>query len=106
MRNSNTSLRSFILKLVVLIIVDAFAIQLAITLGTHIGAYLGIGVVIFTIAVNIVFLDERLYPWRWISPALAGMALLVVYPMGYSLSIAFTNRGEGHLLSKQQVVDR
>jgi ABC-type sugar transport system permease subunit len=106
MRPGTTSLRALIFKLVVLAIVDAFAVQLALTLGARIGPVLGIGIVVFTIIVNIVFLDERLYPWRWITPALAGMFLLVVYPMGYTLTIAFTNRGDGHLLSKQQVLER
>lgn len=33
------------------------------------------------------------------------MFLLVVYPIGYSVVVAFTNYGDGHLLSKQQVID-
>ena len=105
MRITYTSLKSLLFKLIVLAVIDAFALQLAVTLGTRISPVLGIGIGVFTFVVNIVFLDERLYPWRWVSPALAGMFLLVVYPMAYSLTIAFTNRGEGHLLNKQQVLD-
>ncbi len=106
MRIGYTSLRSLLFKLAVLAIVDAFALQLAITLGARISAVLGIGIGVVTLVINVVFLDERLYPWRWVSPAMAAMLLLVVYPMAYSLTIAFTNRGEGHILSKQQVLDR
>ncbi|MEP7287670.1 MAG: maltose ABC transporter permease MalF [Chloroflexota bacterium] len=103
-RFGQSSLRALFFKLAILAVVDAFAIQLSITLGTRIGAALGIAIAVFTIIVNIVFLDERLYPWRWISPALAGMFLLVVYPMAYSVTVAFTNRGDGHTLTKQQVL--
>lgn len=104
MRITYTSLRTLIFKIVVLAIVDVFALQLAITLGQRISPILGIGIGVFTIILNIVFMDDRLYPWRWVTPALAGMFLLVVYPMAYSVTIAFTNRGEGHVLSKEQVL--
>jgi len=94
------------LKFVVLAVVDIFAIQLALVLGTRISVFLGIGIAIFTILVNIAFLDDRLYAWRWVSPAMAGMFLLVVYPIGYTVSVAFTNQGDGHMLSKEQVLDQ
>ena len=76
------------------------------TLGARISILLGIGVGLFTIILNIVYLDDRLYPWRWISPAFAGMALLVFYPIGYSLVVAFSNYGTGHILSREQVIDQ
>jgi ABC-type sugar transport system permease subunit len=106
MRIGNASVRSVLFKIIVLSIVDVIAVQLAITLGTRISIVLGVGIAIFTFILNIVFLDDRLYPWRWISPALAGMFLLVVYPMAYSVTIAFTNRGTGHILTKQQALDQ
>ncbi len=106
MRPGNTSIKTFLFKIIVLSLVDVIAVQLVITLGTRISAVLGVGIAIFTFVLNIVFLDERLYPWRWVTPALAGMFLLVVYPMGYSITIAFTNRGTGHMLSKQQALEQ
>lgn len=99
------SVRSWILRIAFLVILDIFAVQLGVTLGTEISMVLGIGVGIFVILINAIFLIKSLYPWRWIAPALAGMFLLVIYPMGYSISIAFTNFGEGHLLNKEQVLD-
>lgn len=94
----------FLIQLALLVILDIFAIQFALTLGSKIGIILGLGIGIFILFFNAVFLINRLYPWRWIAPALAGMFLLVIYPMGYSLSISFTNYGDGHLLNKQQVI--
>ncbi|MBI1280305.1 MAG: maltose ABC transporter permease MalF [Anaerolineaceae bacterium] len=101
-----SSIRSLILRIVFLGILDVVVIQLALALGSRISPLLGIGIGIFTIVTNIVFLSERFYVWRWIVPALAGMFLLVVYPIGYSAVVAFTNYGDGHLLTKQQVVDQ
>jgi ABC-type sugar transport system permease subunit len=99
MRITYTSLRSLVFKLVVLAVVDAFALQLAITLGSRISVILGIGIGVFTVIANVVYLDERLYPWRWVTPALAGMFWLSMMAI---LTIAL-QCGEGHLLSKQQV---
>lgn len=95
-----------IIKIIGLGILDALGIQLAIALGREIGVPLGIGIALFILLVNIVFLRRDLFPWRWIVPALGGMMLLIVYPLGYSLSVAFTNYGDGHLLSKQQVINQ
>jgi ABC-type sugar transport system permease subunit len=104
MRKTSTSVESLILRLIILVIFDVLAVQFGIALGTHISLVLGIGVGIFIFIINAVFLINRLYPWRWIAPALAGMFLLVVYPMGYTVSVAFTNYGDGHLLTKDQVL--
>lgn len=97
-------LRKLILRLLFLGIFDALALQLAFALGREIGAPLGIGIAVYTVIVNIVFLRRDLFPWRWIVPALAGMFVLILYPIGYSLVVAFTNYGDGHLLSKEQVI--
>ncbi len=99
------STKGLIGKIIILGIVDVLIIQLALALGSQISPLLGIGIFVFTLIANIVFLSERLYPWRWIVPALAGMFLLVIYPIGYSVVVAFTNNGDGHILSKQQVID-
>ncbi len=100
------STRSLIIRIVLLGILDVIVIQVALALGSQISPLLGIGIAVFTVITNIVFLSERLYPWRWVVPALAGMFLLVVYPIGYSVVVAFTNYGDGHLLTKQQVIDQ
>jgi len=97
-------LRKFLLRLIFLGIFNAVALYLAFALGREIGAPLGIGIAVYAIIVNIVFLRRDLFPWRWIIPALGGMVLLILYPIGYSVVVAFTNYGDGHLLSKDQVI--
>lgn len=53
-----------------------------------------------TLLVNRIFLQEELYPLRWISPGLALLAVMVLYPILFTVYTAFTNYGDGHLLSK------
>lgn len=96
--------RKLLLRLLFLVLFDALALQLAVSLGQQIGAPLGIGIAIYTVIVNVVFLRRDLFPWRWILPALAGMLVLILYPIGYSMVVAFTNYGDGHLLTKEQVI--
>lgn len=100
------NIRNLIIRLVFLAIFDALALQLAFALGQKLGLLLGIGIAVYVVIVNIVFLRSELFPWRWILPALAGMVLLIVYPIGYSVAVAFTNYGDGHLLSKDQVIEQ
>ena len=42
---------------------------------------------------------------RWISPGLALMGLMVMYPVVYTVYVSLTNYGDGNLLTKQQVVN-
>src|SRR5215831_17422085 len=98
-------MRGLLLKLAALAVIDAFAILLALSVGSSIGLFVGIGVVLVTIVLNVVFLDERLYPWRWMAPGTALLILMVVYPLLYTVEIAFTNYGGSHLLSKDQALD-
>jgi ABC-type sugar transport system permease subunit len=100
------SIKWLIIKITLLGIFDAIALQLAVALGRGIGLPLGIGIGIFAVVLNIVFLRHDLFAWRWILPALGGMFLLIVYPIGYSLSVAFTNYGDGHLLTKELVISQ
>jgi ABC-type sugar transport system permease subunit len=99
-------IRKLLLRLIFLGIFDVLALQLAFALGREIGAPLGIAIAGYALIVTIVFLRDDLFPWRWVLPALAGMVLLILYPIGYSVVVAFTNYGDGHLLSKEQVIQQ
>lgn len=100
------STRGLVLKIIFLSLFDVIAIYLTLALGRQIGLPLGIALGIYVVIVNIVFLRKELFPWRWILPAFGGMLLLILYPIGYSLVVAFTNYGDGHLLSKEQVINQ
>jgi len=61
--------------------------------------------VVITLIVNVVWLRQDGYPLRWMTPGLSFMILISVYPILFTIYIAFTNFGTGHLLPKVQVVD-
>ena len=67
---------------------------------------LAVLVFLVTAGVCISFTVEKLYPFRWFSPGLALMAIMLLYPTAYTMYVAFTNYGDGHLLSRVQVIDQ
>lgn len=96
---------SWILRLAGLALFDAFALYLIMGMLANGNWAFPILLGIVTIFLNIVFLFERFYPLRWVSPGLALMILLVAFPIGYTIFISFTNYGDGHLLNQQQAIE-
>lgn len=89
-----------------LALLDAFAVLFIWTLLAN-GRYPLAGFVfVVTVGVNIAFLYEKAYPFRWFSPGLALMIIMLVYPLAYTVYVAFTNYGDGHLLTKAQVIQQ
>jgi len=54
--------------------------------------------------IDYVFLSPKAYPWRYVVPGLIFMTAMVVYPIGYTAVVAFTNYGTGNLLTREQVI--
>lgn len=95
-----------LLRLAGLALVDALALRLvSLLLGDGIWP-LAAMIIVVTLGVNIINLGRQLYPLRWISPALAIIALLVLYPIFYTFYTAYTNFSDGHLLTKIQAINR
>jgi len=63
-------------------------------------------IVISIIAVmfNLIFLITRAYPFRWMAIGLSFLILFTIYPMIFTIYVAFTNYGDGHLLTKEQAL--
>ena len=100
-------LLSRIWQLLVLMIIDGFALSfIYTTFAINGNVYIAALIALITIGVNVVFLSEKLYPFRWFSPGLALMFLLVVYPVVFTTYVAFTNYRTGHILSKEQAISR
>lgn len=55
---------------------------------------------------NLVFLLPGAYHLRYLLPATFFTVLLVVYPIGYTVIVAFTNYGTGNLLTMNQVINQ
>ena len=62
--------------------------------------------IIIAIFVNIVALRKKAYPLRWMVVGLVLMALFTIYPIVFTVWVAFTNYGEGHLITEQQAIDQ
>ncbi len=87
-----------------LAVVDAFGLFLAYAVTINGNGLAAIVILIITLLINWVFLADRLYPIRWLTPGLVLMAMLVLYPLVSTVYIALTNYSDGHLLSKDQVL--
>src|SRR5215831_1676596 len=98
--------RSRIFTVIALIIIDASSIQLALGLGSQVSIFLGILVIAIAVVLNVVFLLDRFYAWRWSAPGLALMALMVLYPVLSTVYVAFTNYSDGHSLTKEQALEQ
>src|SRR5690554_3221880 len=93
-----------LVRLAVVVLLDGCALWAAIWLVAS-GAwllliFLGLG----TLGLNVAVLSRRAYPLRYLLPGLFFMAMMVVYPIGYTVFVAFTDYGTGHVLTKGQAI--
>jgi ABC-type sugar transport system permease subunit len=63
-------------------------------------------ILIVAIFVNIIFLRHEAYPVRWMVIGLVLMAMFTIYPIFFTVWVAFTNYGEGHLITQEQAIDQ
>jgi ABC-type sugar transport system permease subunit len=103
-RGGAPSILSILWRIVGLTILDAMALAFAYSFFGGGLALAGIILLIITLLINVVFLVDRLYPLRWISPGVFLLVLMIVYPVIYTVYIAFTNYSGQHILSKAQVI--
>lgn len=89
-----------------LAIVDSFAFFLIYAFARDGVWHLAITIGLITLMVNVINLRDDLYPLRWISPALALMGLMIVFPIVYTFYVSLTNYGDGNILTKQQAIAR
>jgi ABC-type sugar transport system permease subunit len=61
-------------------------------------------VLVIAIMFNLIFLITRAYPFRWMALGLAFMLMFSIYPILFTIYIAFTNYGDGHLLTKEKAL--
>lgn len=93
-----------LIRLGLLVALDAFVVWFLLRLVSL--GYFPLAAAIFFIAafVNVVFLRKEAYPIRWMVIGLSLMALFTIYPIIFTVWVAFTNFGEGHLITKEQAI--
>ena len=95
-----------LLRLAILIVVDAFTIWFINRLLPLGYLPLAIAVLIIAIFVNVVLLRQSAYPIRWMVVGLVLMGLFTIYPILFTVWVSFTNYGEGHLITQEQAIDQ
>ncbi len=94
------------IKLLFLGIINAAAIWAVVPL-LDADAWLALAVlVVATLALDFVYLSKRTLPLKYLVPGTMFMLVFQVYPVLYSVNIAFTNYGTGHVLSQEQALDQ
>jgi len=56
--------------------------------------------------IDFFILNRNGYPYRYMIPALILLFILVLYPIAFTIRTAFTNYGTGHIMTRQEVVER
>lgn len=59
---------------------------------------------VITVMLNLIFLIPKAYPFRWMAIGLSFLILFTIYPIIFTIYVAFTNYGDGHLLTKEQAI--
>ena len=97
---------SRIVGILILIIVDASALWFINRLVSF-GYYpLALAIFIIALFVNVVFLRQAAYPLRWMVVGFVLMGLFTIYPIIFTIWVAFTNYGEGHLITKELAIEQ
>ncbi len=105
--NASGNLRQYAGRIIALVIIDAFTLFYLLPRLYSDGEWpLLAAFVVITLMLNVVYLRDDLMPMRWIAPGLALLLLMVAYPIFFTIYTAFTNYGDGNLLTKTQVVDQ
>jgi ABC-type sugar transport system permease subunit len=102
----SSSLALIIARLALLFAIDTLAFWIIYNLFEN-GHYpLMAAFLLVTALVNFVILYRDIYPLRWMLIGLVLMSLFAIYPIVYTVFVAFTNFGDGHLLTKDQALDQ
>ncbi|MCC7207448.1 MAG: ABC transporter permease subunit [Anaerolineae bacterium] len=96
---------SDLLRLLGLGLLDVFALWFLSQLWYDAAWELFAVIAVITLAINVIFLRENLYPIRWLTPGLALMMLLVIYPILFAVYISFTNYSGVNLLTERQAIE-
>ncbi len=98
------SLSVWVLKLLVLGLIDVLAIWAIVKAydANWWPAAIFIGIIV--LAMNIVYFQKGALPWKYLLPGLTFLVAFQLYPAGYTFFISFTNYGTGHLIQQDQAV--
>ncbi len=65
---------------------------------------LALVVIAVGVMLNLIFILPQAYAYRWMALGLSFLILFTIYPIFFTIYVAFTNYGDGHLLTKEQAI--
>lgn len=102
----SADLTSVLWRITLLLLIDGFAIWFAFRAFGEGFMPLGMIIVLITAVLNYIILAKDMYPLRWMAIGLVLMTMFSIYPIILTVFVAFTNYGDGHLLTKQQSIEQ
>jgi len=100
-----TRMGPLVIKIVMLAILDAFAVFVMSVLVTK-GSYVPFTIMLLaTLGINVIYLSRRALPAKYITPGIVFLAIFQVFVIAYTVYIAFTNYSTGHVLTKDQAIE-
>lgn len=95
----------WLVKIVCLAVIDAMALYAAFVL-LHKGSILIAGIVVLAaIAVNVIYLVPGMLPAKYLTPGLIFLFVFQIFVVLFSIYIAFTNYGSGHISTRDDAVN-
>src|SRR5690606_21892670 len=79
---------------------------LGINVGRDGNYFLAFTLIVIALGVTAINLHPELWPLRWMTPGLAAIVLLAIYPIFYTVYVAFTNYGTGHRFTKTEAINQ
>ncbi len=95
-----------LLKYIGLGIGNVLAVIMVYTFFYDGNGFTGLVLGIITVFINVVVFFPQLAPLRWMTPGLSLSMMLVIYPLLFTVTTAFTNYSTGNLLTKDQTVQQ
>ncbi len=96
---------SWWIRLTGLAIVDGIVLAVLPTLVEEGATVAAISMVVGTAGVNYIFLSSKTYPLRWLVPGLIFLALLMVWPIVFTVFVALTNWSTGNFITEEQAIN-
>ena len=100
------TLSNVLARIILLLAIDGFVFWFAQRAYAEGFMSLGAVTVLITAGVNYIILVRDMYPLRWMLLGLIFMIMFSIYPIVLTILVAFTNYGDGHLLTKPQSIEQ
>lgn len=100
----STTPLGLVIRLLIVLAVDLMGGWLAVNLFVNGAIPFAVVITLVALIASVILLRSSLYPMRWMVIGIALLLLFSIYPIVFTIFIAFTNYGDGHLLTKDQAI--